>query len=204
MKLFFNPASPFARKVMVTAIECGLEDSIEKDALALTPVSPIDYLNASNPLGKIPALVLDNGETLYDSRVISEYLNDLGNGSLFPTGAARWACLRRQALSDGICDAAILVRYESFVRPQEKQFDQWIENQKLKYRRGLAALENEAQSLGDTVDIGTLSIAISLDYLDFRYADEAWRDAHPQLASWHAAFSARPSLQNTRPADLAV
>jgi len=204
MKLFFNPASPFARKVVVTAIECGLEDKVDTDALALTPVTPRDSLNACNPLGKIPALVLENGETLYDSRVICEYLNELGNGSLFPSGEARWTSLRRQAIADGICDAGVLVRYETFVRPEDKQFDDWIDNQKLKYRRALAALETEATSFGDTVDIGTLSIAIAIDYLDFRYADEAWRDKHPQLAAWHASMSTRPSLQNPRPADLAA
>lgn len=202
MKLFFNPASPFARKVMVTAIECGLEDKVEKHALALTPVAPNDPLNANNPLGKIPTLVLDNGDTLYDSRVISEYVNDLGGGSLFPAGEARWPSLRRQALGDGICDAAVVVRYETFVRPQEYQFDQWIDNQKLKFRRALASLEKEAPSFSDTIDIGTLSIAIALDYLDFRYADEAWRDKHVQLADWHATIASRPSLQKTMPADL--
>lgn len=202
MKLFYNPASPFVRKVLVTAIECGIDDQITTEALALTPVSPSESLNADNPLGKIPALVLDNGETLYDSRVICEYLNEIGNGALFPTDDSRWGSLRWQAIADGMCDAAVTVRYETFVRPQDKQWDQWIENQKQKYRRALGSLEAEAASFGNTIDIGTLSIAIALDYLDFRYADEAWRDQHPALAAWHSTISTRPSLQQTLPADL--
>ncbi len=202
MKLFYNPASPFVRKVMVTAIECGLDDKIMVEPLALTPVSPSESLNADNPLGKIPALVLDNGDTLFDSRVICEYLNALGNGTLFPTDHTRWDNLRRQAMADGISDAGVVVRYETFVRPQDKQWDQWIDNQKQKFRRALAAMESEAAYYKDTVDIGMLSIAIALDYLDFRYADEAWREQYPVLADWHTAISTRDSLQQTRPADL--
>ncbi|MEM7256408.1 MAG: glutathione S-transferase [Pseudomonadota bacterium] len=203
MKLFYNPASPFVRKVMVTAIECGLQDQIDIDALALTPVNPSDSLNAENPLGKIPSLVLDNGDTLFDSRVICEYLNELGHGSLFPAGEARWDNLRRQAMADGICDAGVLVRYETFARPQEKQWDHWIENQKLKFRRALQVLETDASSFAGKVDIGALSIAIALDYIDFRYADEDWRTECPALAEWHTSISARESLQQTRPTDLA-
>jgi glutathione S-transferase len=202
MKLYYNPASPFVRKVLVTAFECALEDKITRVPLALTPVSPDDALNADNPLGKIPALILDDGRTLYDSRVICEYLNTLGNGSLFPDDPTRWDCLRRQAIADGICDAAVLVRYETFARPQAKQWDQWIDNQKLKYRRALAALESQVASFSDIVDIGTLSIAIALEYIDFRNPDENWRATHPLLAQWHASFSQRSSLQQTLPADL--
>lgn len=203
MKLYYNPASPFVRKVMVTAIECGLQDKIDTDALALTPVSPSDSLNAENPLGKIPAMVLDNGDTLFDSRVICEYLNDLGNGTLFPEGEAKWQCLRRQAIADGICDAGVLVRYETFVRPEDRQWDHWIDNQKQKFRRALQLLESEVGTFAGEIDIGTLSIAIALDYIDFRYANEAWRDQYPALADWHAVISTRESLKQTMPADLA-
>lgn len=202
MKLFYNPASPFVRKVLVTAIECGVEDRITTEPLALTPVSPSDSLNSDNPLGKIPALVLDSGDTLYDSRVICEYINELGNGVLFPVDHTRWDNLRRQAIADGICDAAVVVRYETFVRPLDKQWNQWIDNQKQKFRRALQALESQVTTFDGTIDIGTLSIAIALDYIDFRYADEDWRKAHAALADWHASISERPSLQQTLPADL--
>ncbi len=202
MKLFYNPASPFVRKVLVTAIECQLDNKISKQPLALTPVSPSDTLNADNPLGKIPALVLDDGSTLMDSRVICEYLNDQGRGSLFPADSTRWQTLRWQSIADGMCDAAVAVRYETFVRPQEHQWEQWINNQKDKYRRALVVLENEAAEIGNKIDIGTLSIAIALDYIDFRYADESWRDNFPALSAWHQTISSRDSLAQTIPKDL--
>ncbi len=204
MKLFYNPASPFVRKVLVTAIECQLDNKISKQPLALTPVAPSDALNADNPLGKIPALVLDDGSTLMDSRVICEYLNDLGRGNLFPADNTRWQTLRWQSIADGMCDAAVAVRYETFVRPQQHQWEQWINNQKDKYRRALAVLESEAAEFGNKVDIGTLSIAIALDYIDFRYADEAWRDVYPALSAWHQLFSSRDSLAQTMPKDLSL
>ncbi len=206
MKLFYNPASPFVRKVLITAIECGLEDRVQKHPLALTPVNANDDLNTQNPLGKIPALVLDDGSTLYDSRVICEYLNSLaggkGSATLFPEGEDRWKALRLSACGDGICDAAVTVRYETFVRPEQYRWGDWIEGQKNKFRRAVAVLENEVAGFENTLDIGTISIAVALDYIDFRYADEAWRDSAGALAEWHKRFVQRPSFQQTAPHDL--
>jgi glutathione S-transferase len=203
VKLFFNPASPYVRKVLVVAMESGLTDRIEIAPVLLTPVKPDDTLNAENPLGKIPALLTDDGTVLYDSRVICEYVDGLGDRQLFPAaGPARWTALRRQALADGICDAAILVRYEGFIRPAEHQWDNWIAAQKSKFMRAVAALETEAATLGDTVDIGTLSVAIALAYLDFRNADDNWRAAAPELARWHEQFYQRESLQQTQPEEM--
>ena len=200
MKLYYNPASPFVRKVLVVAAECGIADQIEKEEIALTPVSSHAPLNSENPLGKIPSLLLDNDDSLYDSRVICEYLDSLADGGLFPAhGNARWTALRRQATADGFCDAAVLVRYEGFVRPPEKQWAEWIEAQLNKCRRAIDVLEKDCASFGDTVDIGTLSVAVALGYFDFRNADEAWRDRAPQLAKWYAGFSVRPSLAKTQP-----
>lgn len=201
MKLHFNPASPFARKVMVVALECGIAEQITKSSLALTPVKPDTTVNADNPLGKIPALCLQDGSTLYDSRVICEYLNDLGGGSLYPSsGAARWTARRREACADGICDAAILARYEGLVRPEEKRWDDWTKAQINKFSRALKALD--AETLGDAIDIGTLSIAIALDYLDFRFPQENWRDGHAKLDAWHQQHVSRESLVQTMPHDL--
>ncbi len=203
MKLYFNPASPYVRKVLVVAMECGLRDRIEIAPVLLTPVNPDAGLNAENPLGKIPALLTDDGMVLYDSRVICEYLDGLAERRLFPaSGPARWTALRRQAMADGICDAAILVRYEGFVRPAEHRWDNWVDAQKAKFLRAVDALEAEAGSLGDTVDIGTLSVAIALGYLDFRNADENWRAAAPSLARWHEQFYQRDALQQTLPEDM--
>ncbi len=201
MKLYHNPASPFVRKVRVVAAECGIADQLQLEEVVLTPVNTPDQLASDNPLGKIPALQLDNGQCLYDSRVICEYLDAEFQGDLYPIeGWQRWQVLRLQAMADGLCYAAVLVRYEGFVRPIDKQWSQWIEAQLAKCRRAIAQLEQDCAQYSDQINIGTLSIAIALGYLDFRNPDEAWRDYAPSLASWYAGFSQRASLQQTLPA----
>jgi glutathione S-transferase len=201
MQLYFNPASPFVRKVRVTAHELGLTGKIGLTSVTtLTPVSPHDGLRSSNPLGKIPALITEEGTVLYDSPVICEYLDALAGGNrIFPAaGPVRWMALRRQALADGIMDAAVLTRYEQAVRPQELRWQAWADGQLLKIRTALDALEQE--SLDGAFDIGTISIACALGYLDLRFAGEGWRSNRPRLAAWLAAVSERPSLAATIPA----
>jgi glutathione S-transferase len=201
MKLYHSAASPFVRKSLVAAHETGLAGRIEIATIALTPVASNAQLNEENPLGKIPALVLEDGTTLFDSRVICEYLDTLHDGPrLFPADEReRWTALRRQALADGLLDAAILCRYETFLRPPERQWSDWIEGQRSKFRRALDALEGEAERFGDTVDIGTISAGCAADYLDFRSLDDGWREGRPRLAAWLEGFAARPSMQATRP-----
>ena len=197
MQLYFNPASPYVRKVRVTAHELGLNDNIELISVTLTPVAPHAGVRASNPIGKIPALITDEGATLYDSPVICEYLDARAGGNrIFPAaGAARWTALRRQALADGIMDAAVLTRYEQAVRPQELRWPEWVAGQLLKIRTILDALEHE--NLEGAFDIGTISIACALGYLDLRFASEGWRASRPRLAAWAAAAEKRPSLAAT-------
>ena len=199
MKLHFNPASPYVRKVRVLALETGLMGDIELVKVTITPTSPDASLCSDNPIGKIPTLVRDDGGALYDSRVICEYLDDLHSGArMFPeNGSARWTALRRQALADGILDAAVGTRYETFLRPQALRWPDWVDGQMGKVRRSLDVLETEA--LADKVDIGTISVACALGYLDFRYADEGWRDSRPKLAAWYETFAARPSMAETGP-----
>ncbi|MEZ5931192.1 MAG: glutathione S-transferase N-terminal domain-containing protein [Alphaproteobacteria bacterium] len=201
MKLHFAIASPYVRKVRAVAIELGLDGRIELLSRGMTPISPEDELNADNPLGKIPCLVTDQGDALYDSRVIAAYLDDLaGGGRMIPSGGAeRWTALRREALADGILDAAVGRRYETFLRPKERQWDQWIDGQRGKFIRGLDQFEREAADFGDTVDIGTIAAACVCGYMDFRYADENWRDGRPNLAAWFETFSKRPSIATTAP-----
>jgi len=198
MKLRFSPLSPFVRKVRVVAIETGQHDKIE--LVPTVTADPAAKLWEHNPLIKIPALVLDNGDSLYDSIVICEYLDSLHGGpKMFPaSGPARWTTLRRHALADGVMEAALLRRYES-LRPQNLQSTDWDATQKSKVDHGLAALEQEVAGFGDLIDIGTLSTAIMLDYLNFRFAREDWASRFPQLATWHKAVSARPSLSTTVP-----
>jgi glutathione S-transferase len=195
MKLRYSTTSPFVRKVRVLAIETGQIDRIE---LVKTVTTDPD-LGRDNPLQKVPALELEDGSSLYDSRVICEYLDAQTGGKLFPAaGPARWTALRRQALADGMADAAVLRMMESR-KPEHQRSADWDKRQQLKVTQGLAALERD--HLGPQLDIGTLAVAIVLDYLDFRFKAEDWRQDHPKLAAWHKTFSERASLKKTLPHD---
>jgi glutathione S-transferase len=197
MKLRHNSASPFVRKVMVCAHELGLANKIELLTTAVSPVEANATLAGENPLMKIPALVADDGEVLFDSPVICEYLDSLaGGGKLFPTGKARWVALRQQALGDGILDALILCRYEIAARPEEKRFAGWTDGQMRKAHQGLAVLEQEDLS-GRT--IGTITAGCTLGYLDFRFPNDGWRSRHSKLGEWYKTVEALPSMQATKP-----
>jgi glutathione S-transferase len=201
MKLHSSPASPFGRKVKVAAIEIGLFDRLEIHNVQTTAVGPDLGLVADNPLGKIPCLVREDGSALYDSRVICEYLDTLHQGArLFPAeGEERWTALRLQALGDGLMDAAVLARYETFLRPQEYRWPAWIDGQLDKVTRALDRLESEADRLGRRLDIGAVTVACALGYLDFRYGDMGWRGSRPGLAAWFDAFAVRDSMRRTLP-----
>lgn len=200
MKLWHSPASPFARKVRVCAIELGLAARIELAEVTVHPGKPNEQLARENPLIKIPALGTDDGGVLYDSRVICEYLDALAGGKLFPAlGAARWQALRRQALGDGIADAGILRRYELALRPEALHWADWLAGQQAKVDHGLDAAEREAGDWGDEFDIGHIAVACALGWLDFRFPNSGWRVAHPQLGAWFARISARRSLTQTAP-----
>jgi glutathione S-transferase len=196
MKLYFSPTSPYVRKCLVSAHELGLVDRIQLLAANAHPVQRDATLIASNPLGKVPTLLTDDGTPLYDSRVICEYLDHLAGGSLFPrTGDARWAALTLQSLADGMLDAALLARYEQAVRPEALRWSDWTAGQLDKVSTSLASLEGNSAALHDRADIGTLSVACALGYLDLRFADLNWRQRHPKVAAWTAGFDKRPSLQ---------
>jgi glutathione S-transferase len=202
MKLLFNPVSPFARKVHVVARERGLIERLTLRPVAPLPTKPIAELAQANPIGKVPTLVLEDGSSLYDSRVIAEYLDSIGTAGapLFPApGAARWAALRRQALGDGIMDAGVSIRYERVVRPPERLFPEWVEGQRRKILQTLDVLEKEARLLFGELTIGHIAIACALGYLDFRFADEEWRKGRPALAEFHSGINARPSMTATAP-----
>jgi glutathione S-transferase len=199
MKLFHSPSSPYVRKVLIVASLCGLRDAIELLPYAGTPVSRDQDAAAHNPLGKVPTLVTDDGLALYDSRVICEYLDAQAGGKLFGAGAARWTALVRQALGDGMLDAALLARYEGFLRPADLRWDAWTDGMMTKVAAGLNQLEATASELTDTPDIGSVTVGCALGYLDFRYADLGWRTAHPALASWFARFDETPAMVATRP-----
>jgi len=197
MKLRFSAASPYVRKVMVTAHEIGLADKIEK---VTTDVWASTDVTADNPLGKVPALVLDGGEVLFDSPVICEYLDSLNTGArLFPpSGGARWRALRQQALADGIMDAGILARLENNRKDGEKS-PGWIQRQKTAVARGLDAFEQAAAELDGPITIGHIALGCAIGWVNFRFADDRVLDKRPALAQWYAKFSARPSMTATEP-----
>src|SRR5471032_1259699 len=202
MTLFHNPASPFVRKVMVLLHETGQTDRVALQLSQLTPVSPDLALCEDNPLGKIPALRLADGNVIHDSRVILDYLDHqhVGNPLIPREGSARWRRMTLASMADGIMDAAVLVRYETAMRPAEKHCNQWLNEQRNKIRRTLAELEaNAIAELASHFDIASISVACALGYLDFRHPDLQWRAANPQLADWYAKVSHRPSMLQTQP-----
>lgn len=192
MKLLYSPTSPYARKVLVLAHEAGI--GLEVEAGSGSPTARNPKVAAQNPLGKIPVLLTDQGP-LYDSRVICQYLDTLHEGhSLYPDGAARFVALRREALADGLLDAALLARYET-TRPEDKVWADWHDGQVTKMT---AALDQMETDLPDAVDIGAIAYGCALGYVDFRFAALDWRASRPRLAAWEAEFAARPSMQATR------
>lgn len=202
MKLHYAPASPFARKVRMVALETGLDRDIEPHVIMVSPVNPSPELARDNPLMKVPTLITADGTALFDSRVICEYLDTLHPGRrLFPAnGPSRWQALRQQALCDGIMDAAVLCRYEAAIRPTQYQWSEWRSGQLGKISAALAALEREVASLAGELTIGSLTAACALGYLDFRLPEMKWRESAPGLTQWFAKASARPSFKATAPA----
>lgn len=201
IELFHAPTSPYVRKVMACAIELGLVDRIVRLPSAAHPLKRDERIAAFNPLAKVPAARLVDGTLLFDSRVICEYLDDLGGGSLFPRGPERWRVLTEQALGDGLLDAALLARYENTCRNDEIRSVDWIEGQMAKIAAVLDQMERSVVVFGHHVTIGSLTIACALGYLDFRFASYDWRASRPSLVSWYEHISQRPSLRDTVPAD---
>ncbi|KIQ30573.1 glutathione S-transferase [Variovorax paradoxus] len=201
MKIFHSPASPFVRKCMVVAHELGIADRIEKLPSAAGPVKRDATILPKNPLGQVPTFLCDDGQALYDSRVICEYLDATHSGALFPAdGTERWARLTELALADGMTAAALLARYETMLRPEALRWNDWTEGQLAKVRTGLEWLETAAPSFGDRVDIGTVAFGCTLGYMDFRFPSVDWRAEAPNTAKWFETFNQRPSMQATLPA----
>jgi len=200
MKLHYSPASPYARKVLMCAVELGLRDRIEVVPVTVSPTAPNAAVARHNPLMKVPTLERDNGTPLFDSAVICEYLDVMGKGALFPReGERRWEALRLQALADGVMDASLLLRYETFVRPEALRWSEWIDGQRLKIAQALDYLDAQNRDPGQPLHIGDITIACALGYLDLRFADDRWLDGRANLARWLDAIAKRESFRSTRP-----
>jgi glutathione S-transferase len=193
-----SPASPFGRKVKIAAALLGLSDRIQVQLTDTT--DPNDSIRQQNPLGKIPALVLEDGMVLFDSRVIVEYLDLVAGGArMIPAAVGpRMAALRLQALADGLMDAALLQVYEIRFRDESARSTAWVTNQAGKVERALAHLEANTPSAGGNIGVGEIAVACALGYLDLRF-EGRWRAAHPRLVAFLDAFEARvPAYGATR------
>lgn len=201
MKLFYSPTSPYVRKVMVTAIEKGLDGRIEKTTLSVSPLARDATLTSKNPLGKVPCLITDDGQALFDSPVICAYIDSLSAPHFTPTAAkARFNDMTLEALADGFLDAGILLRYEGALRPEPKRWEEWTNGQMAKIMGAIDALETTyAGQLGGSLTIGQIAVGCALGWFDFRYGHVDWRSTHPKLAAWYKTFSERPSMVATKP-----
>lgn len=201
MRLLYAPTSPFVRKVMVCAHLSGQAERIEWLDSAAHPVRRDNRIAAHNPLAKVPTLILDDGESLYDSRVICEYIDSLGSAGIFPpAGPARWKALTRQSMGDGLLDAALLARYELTARPTEMQWPVWRQALLTKVTACLGTIEAIAPELAVArPTIGEVAIGCGLGYLDFRFPELDWRASHPAATRWYAQFAQLPAMQATLP-----
>jgi glutathione S-transferase len=201
MKLTFAPTSPYARKVRIAAIELGLIDKIELVATSVTPGKlNEEYSRDISPLRKLPALILDDGSTIVDSYVIVEYLDELAGNKLIPTsGPAKWRAKTEHAITQGMLESMLLCRYERMLRPEDKRWDTWIDDQWDRAWQGFKLFESRADTLSRPLDIVQISLACTLGYADFRFADCGWRKAYPKLAAFHETMMKRPSIRDTVP-----
>jgi len=201
MKLTFSPASPFARKVRIAAIELGLIDKIEFVPTAVVPGQANDEYKRINPLKKLPALILDNGDVIIDSYVIVEYLDELaGGGKLIPaSGPNRWKVKSDHSLLQGMLDSMLLCRYEKMVRPQGLQWQAWSDDHWSRAWSGMARFDKQADVLSRPLDIVQIALTCVLGYADFRFADCGWRKAYPGLDAFHERMLSRPSVRISVP-----
>ncbi len=201
MKLRYAPTSPYVRKVAVMALETGLDGRIER--VATNVWDPATDIQDDNPLGKVPALTTDEGTVLCDSPLICEHLDSLHGGApLIPdAGTTRWQVLNTAALADGIMDSAVARIIEIKMRPAELRWDDWLGRQQSKIAKALDTLERQADGapLTGPVNLAQIAVACALGYLDFRFAEDAWREGRPRLAAWYADFAERPSMKATVP-----
>ncbi len=201
MKLYQSFTSPYARKVRVVIREKGLGGRVEE--VEANPFEPSDALQGANPLHRLPALTLDEGEgidgVMFDSPIICAYLEDLApEPPLVGTGPERWRALRGEALSDGMLDAAFAIVMERR-RPEAEQSKTWQDRWAGQIMRAADVAEAESSLREGPLSIGQIGLGVALGYLDFRLPDLGWREGRPVLAAWYEEFAKRPSMIDTQP-----
>jgi glutathione S-transferase len=201
MKLTYSPASPFARKVRIAAIELGLIDKIEFTPATVVPGQFNEEYSLINPVKKLPVLILDNGDVILDSYVIVEYLDELaGGGKLIPTsGAVKWKVKSDHSLLQGMLDSMLLCRYERMVRPPELRWQAWSDDHWNRAWTGMARFEKQTDMLARPLDISQIALVCVLGYADFRFPDCGWRKAYPKLDAFHEKMLTRPSVKISVP-----
>ena len=201
LTLYHSHTSPYVRKVMVLLHEAGLLDRVTLVENATgTPLDPGRTPVAANPLGKVPTLTRGDGAALYDSRVICQYLDAQAGSGFYPDGARKWDALVLEATADGILDAALLMVYETRLRPEALHFAPFVEGQWAKIDRTLDVIEARWMAyLAGPLCIGQIALACALGYLDLRHSARNWRAGRPALAAWFAQMEARDSLCATHP-----
>ena len=202
MKLYTSPTTPFGRKIAVLLRENNLLDRVAVELVSGTPLDAGSLPVAHNPLGKIPVLVLADGTAIYDSRVISRFLDDHFGLGVYPAGAALWPALAREAAIDGIIESAVSMAYELRLRPEDLRFQPWLNAQWAKVTRTLDMFESAPPSsltAAVTISMEHIALACALSYLDFRRDARGWRDGRPRLAAWQETMAARESMRDTQP-----
>lgn len=197
MKLYTSPTTPFGRKIVVLLRESDLLGLVGVEMVAGTPLDTGSLPVVHNPLGKIPVLVLADGTAIYDSRVISRFLDDHFSLRVYPTGAALWPALAREAAIDGIIEAAVSMAYEVRLRPENLRFAPWVDGQWAKVTRVLDMFE--AAPPTDDITMEHIALACALAYLDFRHDARGWRDGRPRLSAWQAEMAGRESMRDSQP-----
>ena len=199
MKIYGDLISPFVRMTLVTAHEAGLGGKVEHVTEAVKPTEVNAKLARLSPLGKIPVLETDHGHGIFDSRVIMEYLCHVaGNLALIPDdGVKRFRVLTLLALGQGLADAAVAYRYETAMRPQGTQWQDWISRTRARFAATFDELDTNWMDTLAEVNAGSIAVAVTLAYIDFRLGDLGWRGSRPGLAAWHEGFARRDSMAKT-------
>ena len=201
MKLVYSPPSPFVRKVTTLIHHADLSDRIELVNVKTTALSVAEEARAANPLGKIPVMILEDGKAIFDSRVITQYLDELAGSNLYPRERI-YDILTLEALADGIMESAVSITYESKLRPENEQSPSWMEAQWSKVLHAVKALDSGVfKAMDGEINMGQIAVSCALGYLDFRHDARHWRSGHSKLASWNDKMMKLPALIKTIPTD---
>ena len=201
MKLVYSPPSPFVRKITTLIHHVNLNDRIELINVKTTALSVAEEARSANPLGKIPVMILEDGKAIFDSRVITRFLDELAGSNLYPQEKI-YDILTLEALADGIMESAVSITYESKLRPENEQSPSWMEAQWSKVLHAVKALDNgEFNAMDGEMNMGQIAVACSLGYLDFRHDARQWRNGCSNLASWNDKMMKLPALIKTIPTD---